>query len=220
MTGEVKIISRTSRKINGKYYARVRYKIDDGKPLEILRCVENTLCVSPHDAELVFQFFGGLVGLRVVLLCEDDVLNIFPVLSYSFDGLLFGVGSRPGSQFCQVTFQVLADSAKQVPISDITCQKILESGAFKIVLIVLQADAGVSVLNIYLGQLIVDGMKSPNQMDLIGKHGDGQENQYSITEHNPCRDFHGLFETVRLHLVANRLYIHAEAARRFRLVVS
>ena len=41
MTGEVKIISRTYRKIKGKYYARVRYKIDDGKPLDILRQVEN-----------------------------------------------------------------------------------------------------------------------------------------------------------------------------------
>ena len=47
MTGEVKIISRTHRKINGKYYARVRYKIDDGKPLEILRAVENKSAVTP-----------------------------------------------------------------------------------------------------------------------------------------------------------------------------
>ena len=37
MTGKVEIISRTYRKIKGKYYARVRYKIDDGKPLDILR---------------------------------------------------------------------------------------------------------------------------------------------------------------------------------------
>jgi hypothetical protein len=41
MTGEVTIISRTHRKINGNYYARVRYKIDDGRPLDILRRVEN-----------------------------------------------------------------------------------------------------------------------------------------------------------------------------------
>ena len=52
MTGEVKIISRTHRKINGKYYARVRYKIDDGKPLEILRAVENKSAVTPKLAEI------------------------------------------------------------------------------------------------------------------------------------------------------------------------
>lgn len=52
MTGEVKIISRTHRKINGKYYARVRYKIDDGKPLEILRCVENKSAIRPKQAEI------------------------------------------------------------------------------------------------------------------------------------------------------------------------
>jgi integrase len=52
MTGEVKIISRTRRTINGKYYARVRYKIDDGKPLEILRCVENRSAVRPKLAEI------------------------------------------------------------------------------------------------------------------------------------------------------------------------
>ena len=52
MTGEVKIISRTSRKINGKYYARVRYKIDDGKPVEILRGVENKSAIRPKQAEI------------------------------------------------------------------------------------------------------------------------------------------------------------------------
>jgi integrase len=52
MTGEVKIISRTHRKINGKYYARVRYKIDDGKPLEILRAVENKSAIRPKLAEI------------------------------------------------------------------------------------------------------------------------------------------------------------------------
>jgi len=52
MTGEVKIISRTHRKINGKYYARVRYKIDDGKPLEILRAVENKSAVTPKLAQI------------------------------------------------------------------------------------------------------------------------------------------------------------------------
>jgi hypothetical protein len=43
MTGKVEIISRTYRKIKGKYYARVRYKIDDGKPLDNLRQVRTSL---------------------------------------------------------------------------------------------------------------------------------------------------------------------------------
>jgi hypothetical protein len=33
MTDKVEIISHKYRKIKGKYYARIRYKIDDGKPL-------------------------------------------------------------------------------------------------------------------------------------------------------------------------------------------
>ena len=52
MIGEVKIISRCRREINGKYYARVRYKIDNGKPLEILRAVENRSAVRPKLAEI------------------------------------------------------------------------------------------------------------------------------------------------------------------------
>src|SRR5678816_4810559 len=52
MTGEVKIISRTYRKIKGKYYARVRYQIDDGKPLDILRQVENKSAIKPKQAEI------------------------------------------------------------------------------------------------------------------------------------------------------------------------
>jgi len=52
MTGEVKIISRTYRKIKGKYYARIRYKIDDGKPLDILRQVENKSAIKPKQAEI------------------------------------------------------------------------------------------------------------------------------------------------------------------------
>ena len=52
MTGEVKIISRTYRKIKGKYYARVRYQIDDGKPLEILRQVENKSGIKRKQAEI------------------------------------------------------------------------------------------------------------------------------------------------------------------------
>ncbi len=52
MTGEVKIISRTYRKIKGKYYARVRYQIADGKPLDILRQVENKSAIKPKQAEI------------------------------------------------------------------------------------------------------------------------------------------------------------------------
>jgi hypothetical protein len=52
MTGEVKIISRTYRKIKGKYYARVRYTIDDCKPIDILRQVENKSAIKPKQAEI------------------------------------------------------------------------------------------------------------------------------------------------------------------------
>ena len=52
MTGKVEIISRTYRKIKGKYYARVRYKIDDGKPLDILRQVDNKSAIKPKQAEI------------------------------------------------------------------------------------------------------------------------------------------------------------------------
>jgi integrase len=55
MISEVKIISRTHRKINGKYYARVRYKIGDGKSLEILRAVDNKSAVKPKLAEIEYE---------------------------------------------------------------------------------------------------------------------------------------------------------------------
>jgi hypothetical protein len=52
MTGELKIISRTYRKIKGKYYARVRYTIDDSKPLDIMRHVENKSAIKSKHAEI------------------------------------------------------------------------------------------------------------------------------------------------------------------------
>ena len=52
MTREVKIISRTYRKIKGKYYARVRYTIDDSKPLDIMRQVENKSAIKSKHAEI------------------------------------------------------------------------------------------------------------------------------------------------------------------------
>src|SRR6185436_9763263 len=52
MTGEVRIISRTYRKIKGKYYARVRYQIDDGKPLDIMRQVDNKSAIKLKQAEI------------------------------------------------------------------------------------------------------------------------------------------------------------------------
>jgi len=52
MTGEITIISRTHRKINGNYYARVRYKINDGRPFDILRRVENKSAIKPKQAEI------------------------------------------------------------------------------------------------------------------------------------------------------------------------
>jgi integrase len=55
MTGEVKIISRTSRKVRGKYYARVRYTIDGGKPLDIMRQVDNKSAIKWKQAEIELE---------------------------------------------------------------------------------------------------------------------------------------------------------------------
>jgi integrase len=55
MTGEVKIISRTSRKVRGKYYARVRYTIDDGTPLDIMRQVDNKSAIKSKQAEIELE---------------------------------------------------------------------------------------------------------------------------------------------------------------------
>ncbi len=56
MTGQVKIISRTSRKVRGKYYARIRYTIDDGnpdsKPVDIMRQVDNKSAIKSKQAEI------------------------------------------------------------------------------------------------------------------------------------------------------------------------
>lgn len=76
MTGEVKIISRTHRKINGKYYARVRYKIDDGKPLEILRAVEDKSAVTPKLAEIEVDLLKtGHCNSLLVKLPSANLLN-------------------------------------------------------------------------------------------------------------------------------------------------
>ena len=69
MMGEVTIISRTYRKIKGKYYARVRYQIDEGKPLDILRQVENKSAIKPKQAEIEVELLksgpGQLVAGKV-----------------------------------------------------------------------------------------------------------------------------------------------------------
>ncbi|HKP46784.1 MAG TPA: hypothetical protein VJT50_09300 [Pyrinomonadaceae bacterium] len=77
MTGEVKIISRTHRKIKGKYYARVRYKIDDGKPLDILRQVENKSAIKPKQAEIEVELLkNGPAQLVAVKLHSGSLLNM------------------------------------------------------------------------------------------------------------------------------------------------
>ena len=55
MMGEVKVISRTYRKIKGKYYARVRYQIDDGKSIDILRQVKNKSAIKSKQAEIEIE---------------------------------------------------------------------------------------------------------------------------------------------------------------------
>jgi integrase len=88
MTGKVEIISRTYRKIKGKYYARVRYKIDDGKPLDILRQVENKSAVKAKQAEIEVellkngpaQLVAGKVTFRQLAQYAKD--NIYVAAVY------------------------------------------------------------------------------------------------------------------------------------------
>ena len=77
MAGEVTIISRTQRKINGNYYARVRYKIDDGKPLDILRHVENKSAIKPKQAEIEVELLkNGPHNSLPAKLPSDSLLNM------------------------------------------------------------------------------------------------------------------------------------------------
>jgi integrase len=87
MTGEVKIISRTYRKIKGKYYARIRYQIDDGKPLDILRQVENKSAIKPKQAEIEVellqhgpaQLISGKVTFRQLAQYAKDHIYVAAV---------------------------------------------------------------------------------------------------------------------------------------------
>ena len=88
MTGKVEIISRTYRKIKGKYYARVRYKIDDGKPLDILRQVENKSAIKPKQAEIEVellkngpaQLVAGKITFRQLgSTCQRQHLRLCPL---------------------------------------------------------------------------------------------------------------------------------------------
>jgi hypothetical protein len=84
MAGEVKIISRTYRKIKGKYYARVRYKIDDGKPLDILRQVENKSAIKPKLAEIEVELLkNGQHNSLPVKLHSGSLLNMPKTTSMS-----------------------------------------------------------------------------------------------------------------------------------------
>ena len=83
MTDELRILSRTSRKINGNYYARVRYKIGNGKPLEIIRAVDNKSAIKPKLAEIEYdllkngpkQLVAGKVTFRQLAQYAKD--NIY-----------------------------------------------------------------------------------------------------------------------------------------------
>ena len=89
MTGEVKIISRTYRKVRGKYYARVRYQVDDGKPVDILRQVDNKSAVKAKQAEIEVellkngpaQLVAGKVTFRQLAQHAKD--NIYVAAVYN-----------------------------------------------------------------------------------------------------------------------------------------
>ena len=81
------------RKIKGKYYARVRYKIDDGKPLEILRQVENKSAIKPKLAEIEVellkngpaQLVAGKVTFRQLAQHAKDNIYVLCPLRQSRD---------------------------------------------------------------------------------------------------------------------------------------
>ena len=80
--------SRTHRKINGKYNARVRYKIEDGKPLDILRQVENKSAIKPKQAEIEVELLKNgpaqLVADKVTFrqLAQHTKDNIYVSAAY------------------------------------------------------------------------------------------------------------------------------------------
>src|SRR5574339_814260 len=88
MTSKVEIISRTYRKIKGKYYARVRYQIDDGKPLDIMRQVENKSAIKSKQAEIEVELLkhgpGQLVAGKVTFrqLAQHAKDNIYVAAVY------------------------------------------------------------------------------------------------------------------------------------------
>jgi hypothetical protein len=51
----MKILSRTTRKINGNWYARVRYEDDNGKKAELLRGAERKSDAENLTAKLVTE---------------------------------------------------------------------------------------------------------------------------------------------------------------------
>src|SRR5829696_1945296 len=88
MIGKLEIISRTYRRIKGKYYARVRYMIDDGKPLDILRQVENKSAIKPKQAEIEVELLKNgpaqLVAGKVIFrqLAQHAKDNIYVAAVY------------------------------------------------------------------------------------------------------------------------------------------
>ena len=88
MTGEVRIISRTYRKVSGKYYARVRYQVDDGKPVDILRQVENKSAIKSKQAEIEVELLKNgpaqLVATKVTFrqLAQHAKDNIYVAAVY------------------------------------------------------------------------------------------------------------------------------------------
>jgi len=77
MTGKVETISRTYRKIKGKYYARIRHQIDDGKPLDILRQVENKSAIKLKQAKIEIELLqhgpAQLVAGKVTILTACSI---------------------------------------------------------------------------------------------------------------------------------------------------
>ena len=80
-------MGRTVR-LRGKYFARIRYTIDDSKPLDIMRQVENKSAIKPKQAEIEVelrqhgpaQLVAGKVTFRQLAQYAKD--NIYVAAVY------------------------------------------------------------------------------------------------------------------------------------------
>jgi hypothetical protein len=99
---------RTYRKIKGKYYARVRYTIDDGQPLDIMRQVETKSAIKSKHAEIEVellqhgppQLVAGKVTFRQLAKYAKDNIYVAAVYDDQETTKITGVRSVVPAHAC------------------------------------------------------------------------------------------------------------------------